>query len=106
MAIKLPEPGWPAEMLEAGPPEDPTILLAAPVDIGATMHRLLAIRIDPDTLMVDFRESVGEDIYEPYDLDLMLDDLEFFDDIDAAGLVTLASGSYVIWMVPYPEGQD
>jgi hypothetical protein len=103
MAVAFPQPSWPDTLTERGPEEDRSILLDGRVGIGPTLHRLLAVRVDRDTLSVDFRADVDEDCYADYDLDVMLDELEFFDDIDAAGLLVLDTGNYVVWMVPWPK---
>ena len=34
MPIRLPEPRWPSELTEEGPPEDPSILLGGAAEIG------------------------------------------------------------------------
>lgn len=45
MPVRLPESRWPAELLEDGPDEDPSILLSRAVEIGNVLHRLLAVRV-------------------------------------------------------------
>lgn len=100
MPVRLPEPRWPAELLEDGPDEDPSILLSRAVEIGNVLHRLLAVRVNPNHLRVDFRPDLGKAVYADYPLELMLDELTFFDDIDRSAVVRLESGSYILWMVP------
>lgn len=70
------------------------------VEIGNVLHRLLAVRVNPNHLRVDFRPDLGKAVYADYPLELMLDELTFFDDIDRSAVVRLESGSYILWMVP------
>ena len=104
MPVRLPEPRWPAELLEEGPPEDPSILLGGAAEIGKAPHRVLAVRLNPSTLSVDYRANLEEDIYGDYQLEDMLDELTFLDDIDKSVLVPIEGGYYVIWMMPFSEG--
>lgn len=103
MPVDMPQPSWPAQLTEQGPSEDPTILLSGMATIGPAPHRILAVRIDPTTLAVDYRPDLDEDIYAEYQLDEMVDDLTFLDDLDASVLVPIASGSYVLWVMPFVE---
>ena len=104
MPVRLPEPRWPAELLEEGPPEDPSILLGGAAEIGKAPHRVLAVRLNPSTLSVDYRADLEEGIYGDYQLEDMLDELTFLDDIDKSVLVPIEGGYYVIWMMPFSEG--
>ena len=107
MPIALPEPNWPSELLEEGPPEDPLILLSGAAEIGKAPHRVVAVRINPRTLSVDYRRDLEEGIYAEYQLEDMLDELTFLDDLDQSVLVPMAGGSYVVWMVPAGDtGED
>jgi hypothetical protein len=107
MVVRLPEPRWPSELLEEGPPEDPSILLSGGAEIGTASHRVVAVRLNPGTLTVDYRAEVGEDIYADYGLEDMLEELTFLDDIDASVLVATECGHYVIWMMPFSgAGED
>jgi len=103
MPVSLPEPRWPAELEEEGPPDDPTILLSGAAEIGQATHRILAMRINPGTLAIDYRQDVDEDVYEDYQLEEMLDELTFMDDIDKSVLVQMGGGHYVVWMMPFSE---
>ena len=100
MPVRLPEPLWPSELQEEGPPEDPGILLAGAAEIGKARHRVLAVRLNPNTLAVDYQTEVEEEIYADYQLEDMLDELTFLDEIDKSVLVPMADGHYVIWMIP------
>ena len=107
MAIPLPDLRWPSELTEEGPPEDPTILLGGAADIGTAPHRVVAVRLNPATLAVDYRADVAEEIYAEYELESMLDELTFLDDIDKSVLVPIGGASYVVWMIPFSDtGRD
>jgi hypothetical protein len=88
------------ELLEAGPPEDPFILLSGPARIGEVPYRILAVRVNPNTLAVDYRYDLEEDVYADYELEDTLEELTFLDDIDRSVLVTIEHGQYVVWMLP------
>ena len=103
MPIRLPEPRWPSELLEQGPPEDPSILLGGAAEIGKAPYRVLAVRLNPDTLAVDYRADLNEDIYADYEVESMLDDLTVLDDIDKSVLVPIAGGHYVVWVLPFSD---
>ncbi|PPQ28679.1 hypothetical protein [Rhodopila globiformis] len=100
MPVNLPAPQWPAALVEQGPPEDPAILLGGAAVIGQAPHRILAMRINPRTLSVDYRPDVDPDAYGDYQLEEMLDELTFMDDIDKSVLVPMGGGAYVLWMMP------
>jgi len=100
MPVQLPAPEWPSELLEAGPPEDPFILLSGPARIGEAPYRVLAVRVNPNTLGVDYRNDLEEDVYADYQLEDRLDELTFLDDIDRSVLVPIEHGHYVLWMLP------
>ena len=101
MPVCLPEPRWPSELLEEGPPEDPSILLGGAAEIGKAPHRVLAVRLNPNTLAVDYRRDLEEDVYADYQLEGVLDELTFLDDIDKSVLVPIGGGHYVVWMIPF-----
>jgi hypothetical protein len=106
MTVRLPAPQWPPELFEQGPPEDPSILLSAPAAIGSAPHRVLAIRINPRTLAADYRTNLDEEVYADSQIEDMLDELTFLDDIDQSVLVSMEGGSYVVWMMPYRDTHD
>jgi hypothetical protein len=65
------------------------------------------MRINPNTLAIDYRHYVDEEAYEDYQLEEMLDELTFMDDIDKSVLVPMGGAHYVIWMMPFSTaGQD
>lgn len=101
MPVCLPQPRWPSELLEEGPPEDPSILLGGAAEIGKAPHRVLAVRLNPNTLAVDYRRDLEEDVYADYQLEGVLDELTFLDDIDKSVLVPIGGGHYVVWMIPF-----
>jgi hypothetical protein len=103
MPVSLPEPRWPTQLHEEGPPDDPAILLGGTAEIGAVSHRVLAMRINPNTLTIDYRQDVNEEAYDAYQLEEMLDELTCMDDIDTSVLVPMGGGHYVVWMMPFSE---
>jgi hypothetical protein len=100
MPVSLPVSRWPSELQEDGPPEDPAILLGGAAEIGQAPHRVLAMRINPSTLAIDYRKDVDEEVYDEYQLEEMLDELTFMDDIDKSVLVPMGGAHYVVWMMP------
>jgi hypothetical protein len=99
-------PEWPRELLEAGPPEDPFILLSGSTRIGAAPHKIVAIRIDPTTLAIDYRLNLGDDIYDAYLLEEMVEEMTFLEDIDQSVLVPNERGQYLIWMFPSRNSEE
>ncbi len=106
MPVRLPEPKWPSELQEQGPPEDPSILLTGPATIGKAPHRVVAVRMNPRTLAIDYRSDLEEDIYADCQVDAMLEELTFLEDIAQSVLVPMAGSSYVIWMMPSGDARD
>ena len=100
MPVSLPALRWPAALIEQGPPEDPAILLGGAAAIGEAPHLVLAMRINPRTLSVDYRQELDEDVYADYRLEELLDELTFMDAIDKSVLVPMGGGAYVLWMTP------
>jgi len=100
MPMRLPKSQWPFELEEEGPPEDRSVLLGGVAVIGKAPHRVIAVRLDPSTLGVDYRADVAEDVYADLELETMLDELTFLDDIDHSVLVPIGGGHYVLWMMP------
>jgi hypothetical protein len=58
-------------------------------------HRVLAIRVNSNTLAVDYRAELEEDRYADYELEEMLDELTSFEDINKSVLVLLGGNHYV-----------
>jgi hypothetical protein len=106
MPIPLPDVVLPPELTEEGPADDSEILLSGLVNIGPAPYRMFALRIDPSSLEVDYRDDVDEEAYEDYDLDDMLEDLTARDDLDASVLVPMNGASYVVWMMPYLDADE
>jgi hypothetical protein len=105
--IQIPQAVWPSELTEEGPPQDASILLSGLANIGPAPHRVLAVRINPTTLAVDYRADLDESVYADYALDELVDDLTFLDDLDASVLVPMGGGDYVVWMMPFANlGED
>ena len=101
MPIPFPTAQWPAELTEAGPDADPSILLSGSAKIGDAHHHVLAVRVSRSNLQVDFRPDLDEEeTYAGFLLEEMLEELEFFDEFDRSALVSLTSGDYVMWMTP------
>lgn len=100
MSVHFPPPNWPSDLNEQGPAEDPSILLGGDAVIGTAHHRVIAVRMNPRTLSVDYRADVAEEIYDDYQLEDMLDAVTFLDDIDNSVLVALGGKHYVIGMMP------
>ncbi len=105
MPIRLPEPHWPSELTEEGPPEDPSILLGGAAEIANAQYRILAVRLNPRTLAVDYRADLNEDIYADYEIEGTLDELTVLDDIDRSVLVPIEGGHYVVWMLPFSSNE-
>jgi hypothetical protein len=101
MPTALPDIVLPNELHEDGPEDDPEILLSALVNIGPAPYRICALRIDPASLEVDYREDVDEEAYDELDLDELLDDLTMRDDLDASVLVPMNGASYIVWIKPH-----
>lgn len=100
MTIPCPSPQWPSGLLEAGPEQDPTILLRGMAEISDAAYELLAIRIDPTSMKADLRGNVQVHAYSKLHLTGLLDDLSAFTDISDRSLVHLSSGAYVMLVFP------
>lgn len=101
MPVQIPQVGWPAELSEEGPAEDPFILLTGAAMIGRAPCRVLAIRVSTATLAIDYRPDLEEEIYADLQLEEMLSELTFAEDIDRSVLVPMETGNYVVWMIPH-----
>ena len=50
---------------------------------------------------------MAEEVYADYELETMLEELTFLEDIDRSVLVPIADASYVVWVMPFSEtGRD
>ena len=74
-------------------------VVSGAASVGQGMETALA-QICADTLGVDYRNDLEEDVYADYQLEDTLDELTFLDDIDKSALVSIDHGHYVIWMLP------
>lgn len=100
MTVAFPLPEWPARLREAGPPEDPSILLRGEAAIGGTTFNLTAIRVDPVRFGPDFRPDRTPKVYAAYELSALLDSLSELTEISEASSVRLGTGTYLMWMLP------
>jgi len=103
MQFPVPEVDWPRHLQEVGPEEDPAILLSGASKLAAKHYLVYAVRINLESMEVDFRSSVGEWIYADLRLDVMLEELMFFSDFDRTAAITVAGSHYILWMVPATE---
>jgi hypothetical protein len=101
MTVRCPPIIWPTELEEAGPPEDPTILLAGSADIAGRVHHVMAIRVKPHLrLQPDVRDDVPSQAYEEALLYSRLDELSCLADTRTLTSIQLDAGTYVIWVMP------
>jgi hypothetical protein len=100
MSIPCPPIRWPSTLEDAGPPEDPTILLSATAQVAGTPFRLTAIRVDPRLrFMPDYQQDVDPAAY-PESLEALLEDVGNLSDTDCVTTIRLETGPYVMWMAP------
>ena len=100
MTVRLPAPEWPSELLAVGPEQDRSILLQAPVVIGAAKFVLTAVRVDPIELCPDYRSDIKPHLYDDYQLPQLLDMVFELMDFIEPSPVQLEAGSYIVWMTP------
>jgi hypothetical protein len=108
MAVPCPPLEWPPFLEECGPAEDPSILLTGRARIGGASAAVVAVRIAPGRARVpDYREGVPDAAYETSQLETILEELECLaQEIGAApatmeaGMVQLATGTYVMGVLP------
>jgi hypothetical protein len=87
-------------LLEDGPSEDRSILLRGHVTIGSARFMLTAMRVDPVRFGPDFRADKDLSIYADYQLPTLLDIVSELIDAAEPSTLHLASGQYVMWMLP------
>ena len=116
MQVASPSCQWPAVLEERGPPEDPSILLTGEARIGDSALQVVAIRIRPELRRTpDYRANLPNDCYRVKSLDIaleaMLEETEYIvsDFEEPLGesqlsIVDLASGRYMVWVVPAAFG--
>ena len=103
MSIPCPPLRWPSTLEEAGPPEDPTILLSATAQAAEAPFRITAIRVDPRLrFMPDYRPGVDPAAY-PETLEMLLALAGDLSDTDHAVTIHLETGPYVMWMTAAPS---
>jgi hypothetical protein len=108
MAVACPQVEWPPFLEESGPAEDPSILLTARARIGDASAAVVAVRIAPGrTRVPDYRADVPDAAYETGQLETILEELECLaQEVGArpttaeAGMVRLATGTYVMGVLP------
>lgn len=101
MTVRCPPIVWPTELDEAGPPEDPSILLVGSAEIAGMAHQVMAIRVKPDLrLQPDIRDDVPKAVYEDAHLHVRLEELSYLADAMTLMSIRLDSGAYVVWMMP------
>jgi hypothetical protein len=103
MTVPCPVPEWPESLEETGPAEDRSILLQGRVSIGRTQFSVTAVRVDPIRFGPDFRADRSLSIYAGYELSELLDVVaELVGEAELSAL-QLATGRYVLWMLPCIE---
>jgi hypothetical protein len=100
MTVRCPPLEWPAGLLEAGPPEDRSIVLRGEAMIAEARFTVMAVRVDPIRLGPDFRPGVPSAAYAEYALSGLLDQLSELVEISEAPTLRLSTGAYVMWMLP------
>ncbi len=92
---------WPSTLQESGPAEDPTIVLSGTAQVGSTPFRIVAIRVEPRLrFMPDYKSDIAGTIYDREVLETLLEELGEVSDTDHPLTLELATGVYVLWMVP------
>jgi hypothetical protein len=99
MPIAAPSIQWPANFIEEGPAEDPTILLSAQAGVAGVPFKVSALRMRAGLRTPDYRDDVPKKIYEPA-LDGMLDDIEDLMDSIEPQLLGINGAQYLLWMMP------
>jgi hypothetical protein len=104
MTIPFPTPQWPSALLEVGPAADRAILLRGTAEIAGARYDVIAIRMDPISMTVDFRADLPRQTYAGSPVRDILEDLAGHVEMTDAALVRLAPGDYVMLMIPAAEG--
>ena len=99
MPIPLPAIEWPAELIEWGPDEDPTILLMGEAEIAGATFKVRALRMRTGMRMPDYLDDLSEAGYE-LEWGRMVEDVEYLVDFIEPQLVTISGTQYLLWMVP------
>ena len=99
MPIRTPAIQWPAELREAGPEEDPTIMLVGHARIADVDFTVTALRMRDGMRLPDYRDSVPRRHYEAT-MGAKLGDIEDLVDSIAPSLLSMHAARYLLWMVP------
>jgi hypothetical protein len=92
---------WPKTLEESGPAEDPGIVLSGTAQVGSTPFRITAIRVEPRLrFMPDYKADLEDAVYDREVLETLLEELGEVADTDHPRTLELATGVYVMWMVP------
>jgi hypothetical protein len=116
MLVQCPPCQWPTALDERGPVEDPGILLTGRARIGDIAVQIVAVRIDPALRwMPDYKSDVAEGCYQVDGLDVALETI--LEELESVGsgledvlgetrpsIVELATGTYMIWVMPSSFG--
>lgn len=100
MTVECPVPQWPTALLEEGPPADASILLRGQVAIGQARFMVTAVRVDPIRFGPDFRADQNLSIYADHRLSALLDIIAELGGLAEPSTLRLATGQYVVWMLP------
>jgi len=103
MTVACPPLEWPANLLEAGPDEDRSILLRGMARIGDARCTVLAIRVDPISLRPDLRTAVAGRSYAGQQIKEMFDGLSSYTELTDNAVVRLQTGAYVMLVIPAGE---
>ena len=104
MTIPFPTPQFPSVLLEVGPLADRAILLRGTAEIAGASYEIVAIRMDPISMTVDFRTDLPRQTYAGCAVQDILEDLAGHTEMTDAALVHLSAGDYVILMIPAADG--
>ena len=104
MAVALPVPEWPRELLAAGPPEDPSILLRGEAVVAGTKFVVSAVRIDPIRFGADYLPDLNTNVYAEYALSAWLDAISELTAVSEMTTIPLGTGRYIMWMLPDTSG--
>jgi len=103
MTVLCPTAQWPTSLREAGPQQDPAILLRGAASVAGAPYALLAIRIDPARMAPDLREDVPASAYAQTEVAEIMDALMSWTAITEQVLVPLDDGFYALLMLPAGE---
>jgi hypothetical protein len=99
MQIAAPTVEWPFELSDAGPPEDPAIMLLGDAKISGAHFKITALRMREGLRAPDYRKDVPKFLYEAA-LDSMADDIEDLIGSLRPELIVIGDAKYLLWMVP------